>query len=161
MEHRPPALGAQSPSHWTTREVLTFLILIPPFSSFCCLLLINWRFPCGSVVKYPPAKAGDAGSTPGLGRSLEEGMVTHSSVLAWRIPWTEEPGGLQSTGSLRVEHDSGSLACTLHRVLAQASLTDYHTPRDLTNPSHTSEGRAHPKSGLKMRDDDSNLTGWL
>ena len=37
--------------------------------------------------------------------SLEEGMVTHSSILAWRIPWTEEPGELQSTGSQRVRHD--------------------------------------------------------
>ena len=36
---------------------------------------------------------------------LEEGMATHSSILAWRIPWTEEPGGLQSTGSQRVRHD--------------------------------------------------------
>ena len=36
---------------------------------------------------------------------LEEGMATHSSILAWRIPWTEEPGGLQSMGSQRVRHD--------------------------------------------------------
>ena len=36
---------------------------------------------------------------------LEEGMATHSSILAWRIPWTEEPGGLQSVGSQRVRHD--------------------------------------------------------
>ena len=36
---------------------------------------------------------------------LEEGMATHSSTLAWRIPWTEEPGGLQSLGSQRVRHD--------------------------------------------------------
>ena len=36
---------------------------------------------------------------------LEEGMATHSSILAWEIPWTEEPGGLQSTGSRRVGHD--------------------------------------------------------
>ena len=36
---------------------------------------------------------------------LEEGMRTHSSILAWRIPWTEEPGGLQSTGLQRVRHD--------------------------------------------------------
>ena len=42
-----------------------------------------------------------------LGREdpLEEGVATHSSILAWRIPWTEEPGGLQSTGSQRVAHD--------------------------------------------------------
>ena len=37
--------------------------------------------------------------------ALEEGMATHSSILAWEIPWTEEPGGLQSTGSRRVGHD--------------------------------------------------------
>ena len=36
---------------------------------------------------------------------LEEGMATHSSILAWRIPWTEEPGGLQPMGSQRVRHD--------------------------------------------------------
>ena len=42
-----------------------------------------------------------------LGRDipLEKEMATHSSMLAWRIPWTEEPGGLQSTGSQRVGHD--------------------------------------------------------
>ena len=38
--------------------------------------------------------------------SLEKEMATHSSMLAWRIPWTEEPGGLQSMGSQRVRHDS-------------------------------------------------------
>ena len=37
-------------------------------------------------------------SIPGSGRSLEKGMATHSSILAWEIPWTEEPGGLQSMG---------------------------------------------------------------
>ena len=36
---------------------------------------------------------------------LEKGIATHSSILAWRIPWTEEPGGLQSMGSQRVGHD--------------------------------------------------------
>ena len=50
------------------------------------------------VVKNLPSSAGDidAGSVTGSGRSLEEGMATHSSILAWIIPWTEEPGGLQS-----------------------------------------------------------------
>ena len=43
---------------------------------------------------------------------LEEGMATHPNILAWRIPWTEEPGGLQSMGSQRVRPDSGDLACT-------------------------------------------------
>ena len=41
----------------------------------------------------------------GQGDPLEEEMATHSSILAWRIPWAEEPGGLQSMGSKRVRHD--------------------------------------------------------
>ena len=60
------------------------------------------------LVKNLLADAGDIrdpGSTPGLGRSLKEDMATHSSLLAWRILWTEEPGGLPSMGSQRVGHD--------------------------------------------------------
>ena len=64
---------------------------------------ISQGFPGGSVVKNQPANAGDLGSIPGLGRS--PGVAIHSSILAWRIPWTEEPGGLQSIGSQRVGHD--------------------------------------------------------
>ena len=55
--------------------------------------------------KESACNAGDVGSIPGLGRSLEKEMATHSSILAWRIQWTEEPGGLQSIGSQRVGHD--------------------------------------------------------
>ena len=62
-------------------------------------------FAGGAVVKNPPANTGHVGSIPGLGRSPEEGMTTHSSILAWETPWTEEPGGLQSMGSQRVEQD--------------------------------------------------------
>ena len=51
------------------------------------------------MIKNPPANVGDVGSIPGLGRSLGKEMVTHSSFLAWKIPWTEEPGGLQSIKS--------------------------------------------------------------
>ena len=60
------------------------------------------------MVKNPPANAGDTGDVgPILGQEdpLEEEMVTHSSILAWKIPWTEEPGRLQSVGSQRVRHD--------------------------------------------------------
>ena len=49
--------------------------------------------------------AGDKGLIPGSGRPLEEGMATHSSVLAWRIPWMEEPGRLPSMDLQRVGHD--------------------------------------------------------
>ena len=56
-------------------------------------------------MKNLPASAGGPGSIPGWGDALEEDMTTHSSVLAWRIPWTVEPGGLQSIGYHRVGHD--------------------------------------------------------
>ena len=50
-------------------------------------------------------RRGEAGSIPVLGRSPGGGHNTHSNILAWRIPWTEDPGGLQSTESQRVRHD--------------------------------------------------------
>ena len=58
-----------------------------------------------SVIKNPPANAGDRGLIPGLGRSPGEGNDYHSSILAWEIPRTE-PGGLQSAGLKRVRHSS-------------------------------------------------------
>ena len=58
-------------------------------------------FPGGSEVKASPCKAGHPGTVPGLGKE----MATHSSTLAWRIPWMEDPGRLQSMGSQRVGHD--------------------------------------------------------
>ena len=60
------------------------------------------------MVKNLPANAGDVEmQVQSLGREdpLEEGMATHSSILTWRIPWTEELGRLQSMGSHRVGHD--------------------------------------------------------
>ena len=65
------------------------------------------------VVKNPPANAGDF-RDPGWSLSgedpLEEAIATHSSILAWRIPWTEEPGGLQSIELQRVRHNWSFLA---------------------------------------------------
>ena len=57
------------------------------------------------MVKNLPAMPETCDQSLGRGDPLEKGMATHSSTLAWRIPWTEEPGELQSTGSLRVGHD--------------------------------------------------------
>ena len=48
---------------------------------------------------------GDTGSISGQEYFLEKEMATHSSILAWEIPWTEEPGGLESVGSQRVDYD--------------------------------------------------------
>ena len=56
-------------------------------------------FPCGSVVKDPPANAGDVGSTPGLGRLPGEGNSNPLQYSCWKIPWTEEHGRLQSMRS--------------------------------------------------------------
>ena len=62
-------------------------------------------FPGGSVVKNPPVK--QKAWVPSLGQEdpLQKERATHSSILAWEIPWTEETGRLQSMGSLRVRHD--------------------------------------------------------
>ena len=60
------------------------------------------------MVKNLPTSAGDirdVGLIPGWEDPLEKAMATYSSILARRIPWTEEPGGLQSMGSQRVGHD--------------------------------------------------------
>ena len=61
-------------------------------------------FPGGSDGKEPTCNAGDPGLIPGSEDPMEEEMATYSSILAWKIPWTEKPGGLQSTGSQRVKH---------------------------------------------------------
>ena len=61
-------------------------------------------FPGGASGKESACNAGDASLITGLGRSPGGGYGT-SSILAWRIPWTEEPGGLQSMGLQRVRHD--------------------------------------------------------
>ena len=80
-----------------------FLFNINPFMGSLKICLFSahyapvWGFPKGSASKESVCNQ-DLQETQVLGseRSLEEGMATHSSVLAWRIPWTEEPGGLQS-----------------------------------------------------------------
>ena len=72
-----------------------------------------WDFPSGSVVKNPPAMQEPQEMwVQYLGREdpVEEGMATHSNIFPWRIPWTEEPGGLHSIDLRRVGHDLSNLA---------------------------------------------------
>ena len=69
------------------------------------MFIIYWASPVAQIVKNLPAMQGTwvwslVGEDP-----LEKGMAPHSSIFAWRIPWTEEPGGLQSIGSQTVGHD--------------------------------------------------------
>ena len=69
------------------------------------VILKERGFPYDSAVKNPPVMQEERVlSLDGEDRLMEE-MATHSSVLAWRIPWTEEPGGLQSMGLQRVRHN--------------------------------------------------------
>ena len=74
---------------WDLKRALVF--------SICSLV--------AQAIKASAYNAGDLGLIPGLGRSLEKEMAAHSSIVAWKIPWTEEPGRLQSMGSQRVGHD--------------------------------------------------------
>ena len=65
----------------------------------------KWDFPAAQMVKYLPAIQETRIGSLGWEDSLEKVMAIHSSILAWRIPWTEEIGRLQSIGSQRVGHD--------------------------------------------------------
>ena len=76
-------------------------------------ILLFLSFPAGSDGKESACNVGDLGSIPGSGRSPGEGNDNPLSILAWRIPWTEEPSGLQSMGSQSVGHDSDLALHTL------------------------------------------------
>ena len=78
----------------------------------------NWWL-SGEESTYNERDAGNTGLIPGSGRSPGEGMATHSGICAWKIPWIEEPGGLQSMGSQRVGH---SWACKHASTIITASL---------------------------------------
>ena len=80
-----------------------FLLSFCSTFSLCCLILLG--FPGGSVVKTLPAMQETQVQVLGPKDPLEKGMATYSSILAWRIPWTEEPGRLQSMELQRVRHD--------------------------------------------------------
>ena len=83
-----------------------FLLTLYKYNSFLKIIIFcDFLYPGGSDGKQSVCNVGDLCSIPGLGRSSEKGTATHSSILAWRIPWTEEPGGLQSMGSQKVRHD--------------------------------------------------------
>ena len=70
---------------------------------YCCALSLG--FPGGSDDKESACNEGDPGSIPASGTAPGEGVAIHSGTLAWRIPWTEEPGWLQSMGSQRFGHN--------------------------------------------------------
>ena len=63
----------------------------------------------GHMVKNLPVMQETQIQSLGWENPLKKGLVTHSSILVWRIPWTEEPGGLQSTGSQRIGHERATI----------------------------------------------------
>ena len=68
-------------------------------------IYVQMGFLAAQMVKNLPATQVTWVQFLGQEDTLEKGMATHSSIIAWRIPWTEEPGQLQSTGSQRIKHD--------------------------------------------------------
>ena len=76
-------------------------------------------FPGGSDSKESACNAGDLGLIPGLEDPLEKGMTTHSSILAWRILWTEELGRLQSIGSQRVGHNGMTFTHIVQKIIVK------------------------------------------
>ena len=68
-------------------------------------MIVFEESPVAQMVKNLPAMPETWFRSLGWEDPLKKGMATHSSILAWRIPWTEEPDGLQSTGSQRIGHD--------------------------------------------------------
>ena len=86
-------------------QVQSHRLPIQAFVFFSKPITPLWGFSDGSDGKESACNVGDLGSILGSGKSAGEGMATHSSIFAWRIPWTEEPGRLQSMGLQRVGHD--------------------------------------------------------
>ena len=91
------------------KPLILCLLIVSNIVCYVCVIKYNRSLlsPCfiiwtGKEYAY---SAGDPNSIPGSGRSPEKGMATHSSILAWRMPWTEELDGLQSMGSQSVRHD--------------------------------------------------------
>ena len=101
-------------------------------------------FPCGSAGKESTCNAGDLGSIPGLGRSLEKGNAIHSSILAWRIPWTYSPWGHKDSDTTE------QLSLSLYAI----NLWRYHMSWSLWEPqftfmSHYYEKQLWPSKGLE------------
>ena len=93
------------------------------------------------MVKNPPANAGDIETrvqSLGWEDPLEEEIATHSSILSWRIPWTEESIGLLSVGSQRVGHDRSNLAPSL--LVQDRLLIEFRCLSDVHYRSHSSVG---------------------
>ena len=120
-----PLYHASNPDWWFISHMIFYMFqchslisshprLLPQSPKDCSLLLscirglpyiYIWDFPIAQMVKNLLAMQETWVQSLGQEDPLEEKMAIHSSILAWRIPWTEEPGGLQSMGSQKARHD--------------------------------------------------------
>ena len=106
----PLSVGFSRQEYWISLPLLLQGTFPTQGSNPSLLLLLHGQADSlllchGSAGKESAHKAGDVGLIPGSGRLLEKEMTTYSSILAWKILWTEEPGGPQSIGPQRVGHD--------------------------------------------------------
>ena len=108
-------------------QARSFFLYLLTWEFWSCAKLLPWGSQISVLHTFLRAFPGDTngklpacqcrrwkrrGFNPWVEDPLEEGTATHSNILAWRIPWTEEPGGLRSVGLQRVRHDSSDLTCT-------------------------------------------------
>ena len=92
--------------------------------------------PGGSDNKGYAFNVGDLGLIPGSGRSLEKGMATHSSILAWEILWTEDPGRLQSTGGLKESEMTKRLTQVSSHIHTHSTHIYLHTNTQISDFLH-------------------------
>ena len=116
----PSSPGSTSSGSWTLlalRSLMWVIFRLIKSGRKTIWVLIYWVFPSGSVIKNSPEMQEMWVQSMGQEDPLEEGMATHSSILAWKIPCTEEPGGLWSMRSQRVGHEWSDWAAAACWVL--------------------------------------------
>ena len=112
---------------------------------FCGQCAANWGFPGASVVENSPVKQETQGRSLGLEDPLEKGMGTHSSILAWEIPWTEEPGVLHPMGSQELVQLSDRAGRHVLRIACQRDSASFrlqdiyskYVPQQCPSPCRT------------------------
>ena len=123
----------------TQRGFLTDCTRYFPVYHFKFILYYSWGSLVAQMVKNLPAMLETWVQSLGQEDPLEKKMATHSSLLAWKIPWSEEPGRLQSVGSQRIRHDWGTNFLSLHSIIifddAFPSGIDLHLFRQLRERS--------------------------
>ena len=108
------------------------------------IILLCWASLVAQMVKNPPAMQETWVQSLGQDDLLEKGMSTHSSILAWRIPWTEEPGWLQFMGSQSVRHNWATNTFHFHLTILLSNSTPWYLPEwNQAEWKHTTQKFVH------------------